>query len=135
MRERRPLSAASMASRIGTSGCWAVIRSLGALATAARLPRRLDPRRGPLNTCYIAYVRFPVDRRALALRNQLDEHDEALQATNETPGARLSIALELSDLTRQLAASVGNSELGRGIRDLEQKATFYANPLRRLGNP
>ena len=75
-------------------------------------------------------MKLPVNREALARRNQLDERDELVQAAGETPETRLRIALALSDLARHLATAANSASLTGGIADLEQKASLYARPLR-----
>ena len=77
-------------------------------------------------------MRFPVNRQALAKRNQLDECDELLQAVHETPLDRLSIALQLSELSRKVSTGVASFDQFVGPSDLQDKAALYAKPLRQL---
>jgi hypothetical protein len=46
--------------------------------------------------CYTRNVQLPVNRRAVAERNRLDEADEAEQYRLETPATRLKSALVAS---------------------------------------
>jgi hypothetical protein len=72
----------------------------------------------------------PVRRDALREREALDEADEAEAYARESSSERLAMALELSDVTRALAESVGARWVTEPVLDLEEKAELYVAPLR-----
>ena len=79
---------------------------------------------------YTRTVRLP-DRKALAERNAEDDRLALEQARRCTVGERLAQALELSDVARALAVSVGASWVVSPADDLADKARRY--PPRRPG--
>ncbi len=74
----------------------------------------------------------PVRRDALAKRALRDEEDERTESDKETPTERLELALELSELAREAAESVGADWIVSPPADLPEKARLYALPLRLL---
>ena len=82
---------------------------------------------------YARTVILPLRREALREREALDETDEAVAYAQETPGERLAMAIELSDLTRSLAEAAGAPWVAEPHDDLADKARLYAAPLRALG--
>jgi hypothetical protein len=71
---------------------------------------------------------LPLRRERMAERSQLDALDERTASLRESPSERLMLALELSDLTRELAASASAAWL-REPRPLEWKTRIYVLPL------
>ena len=71
---------------------------------------------------------LPLRRERLAERSRLDELEERAASRRESPSERLTLALELSDLSRDLAAAACAGWLGRP-RPLEEKARLYVDPL------
>jgi hypothetical protein len=69
-----------------------------------------------------------VDR--LAARTELDELDELAQARAESPEQRLELALELADLSRELAEAAAAAWTRSPAYDLADKAARYVSPLR-----
>jgi hypothetical protein len=67
--------------------------------------------------------------RRLGERNALDEEALREEARHYSPSERLAQALELSDVARSLARSVGAAWMMRPPTDLEDKANRY--PTRR----
>lgn len=68
-----------------------------------------------------------IDR--LRERSLRDTEEEDAEARGESPESRLLLALELSDLTRDLAESA-SAAWTRSESRLEDKAKAYAAPLR-----
>ena len=71
---------------------------------------------------------LPLRRERMAERSRLDELEERAASRRESPSERLTLALELSDLSRDLAAAAGAGWLGRP-RLLAGKARLYVGPL------
>lgn len=71
-------------------------------------------------------------RQSLARLAARDEqNDEALSAS-ESPDERADLALELSELAREAAESLGADWIVSPPDDLEEKARLYARPLAAL---
>jgi hypothetical protein len=75
-------------------------------------------------------VILPVRREALKERSELDELDELRAARAESPAQRLQLALELSELTRELAEAAAAPWTRASADDLDEKAHCYLAPLR-----
>ena len=73
---------------------------------------------------------LPFRRDALRERARLDEADEAEAYARTTPDERIERCLELSELSRELAESVGGAWIGEASASLEEKAHLYVVPLR-----
>ena len=73
---------------------------------------------------------LPVRREPLKERSELDELDELREARAESPAERLQLALELSELTRELAEATAASWTRATPDDLDEKARVYLAPLR-----
>jgi hypothetical protein len=74
----------------------------------------------------------PIRREALALRASIDAQEEHATSAAETPGERVELALELSELARQAAESLRASWTTTPPDDLDVKARLYARPLTAL---
>ena len=72
---------------------------------------------------------LPLRRERMAERSRIDELEERATNLRETPSERLMLALELADLTRDLAESASAAWV-RQPRPLEGKARLYVAPLR-----
>lgn len=68
-------------------------------------------------------------RRARALRERSDLDDELEQSRAESPEARIALSLELSELSRSAAESLGAAWIRVPPDDLAEKARLYARPL------
>ncbi|MBI4701875.1 MAG: hypothetical protein HY744_12105 [Deltaproteobacteria bacterium] len=77
----------------------------------------------------------PVRREVLREREAQDDADDAAVSARETPGERLALTIELSELTRALAEAVGAPWVTAPADDLGEKARLYAAPLRLLVRP
>lgn len=75
---------------------------------------------------------LPLRRDALQERGRLDEADEDAAFARSTPSQRLELSVEISDLTRSLAESVGSAWVEEPSMVLENKARLYVTPLRAL---
>ena len=75
---------------------------------------------------------LPLRRDALRERDRLDEADEDAAFARSTPSQRLELSVELSDVTRSLAESVGSAWVSEAGMALENKARLYVTPLRAL---
>jgi hypothetical protein len=73
-------------------------------------------------------IQLPLRRERLAERSRRDQLEEAALARLESPSERLALALELSELTRDLAEAASASWLGSDSR-LSDKLRFYVTPL------
>jgi len=62
----------------------------------------------------------------------MDEACDIEAYTRESVSDRLAMAIELSDLTRALAESVGAPWVNEPVDDLGDKARLYSAPLRAL---
>lgn len=90
-----------------------------------------------MRTCTRAYperatlrvVIPPVRREALARRLERDEADEVSESEAQSPAARVELALELSELARESAESLGAEWTRVPPDDLAEKARLYARPL------
>jgi hypothetical protein len=71
----------------------------------------------------------PVRREALARRAERDAEDELRECSSESPSDRLELALELSELAREAAESLGADWVLAPPDDLAEKARLYARPL------
>ena len=71
---------------------------------------------------------LPLRREQMAERSRLDESEEHTASLRESPSERLMLAIELSDLSRDLAVSA-SAEWLRHPRPLDGKAQFYVAPL------
>ena len=71
----------------------------------------------------------PLRRDALARRAQRDADDEARACEAEDPAERIELSLELSELARETAESVGADWIRFPPNDLSEKARLYARPL------
>jgi len=71
---------------------------------------------------------LPLRREHMAERSRRDVAEERAASLNESPSERLLLALELSDLTRDLAVSASAAWV-RQPRPLEGKARLYVAPL------
>jgi hypothetical protein len=74
-------------------------------------------------------IALPMRIDRLKERSLLDDREDAAVAREEAAADRLLLALELSDLTRDLAESAAAPWLESGTR-LEEKARLYVSPLR-----
>jgi hypothetical protein len=72
----------------------------------------------------------PVRRDRLRERSARDEQEQLAQARQESPAQRFEMALELAELTRELAEAAGASWVREPPDDLAVKARAYAEPLR-----
>jgi hypothetical protein len=72
----------------------------------------------------------PLRRDRLRELGARDQFEELTQARLETCEERLALALELSDLTRELAEAASSSWLANEPHDLAEKAHLYLDPLR-----
>jgi hypothetical protein len=81
---------------------------------------------------YVSAVILPLRRDALKERDLLDEADEDAAFTRSTPSQRLELSVEISDVTRSLAESVGSDWVSEASMGLENKACLYVAPLRAL---
>lgn len=81
---------------------------------------------------YIFPVILPLRRDALKERGHLDEADEDATFARSTPSQRLELSVELSDVTRSLAESVGSDWVLEARMALESKADLYVAPMRAL---
>lgn len=79
-------------------------------------------------------ITLPLRRERMAERSRLDAIEERAANLRETPAERLMLALELSDLTRGLAASASVAWV-RQPRSLEGKARLYVAPLVAAARP
>ncbi|HZF47527.1 MAG TPA: hypothetical protein VE093_02695 [Polyangiaceae bacterium] len=75
---------------------------------------------------------LPLRRDALRERDRLDEADEDAAFARSTPSQRLELSVELSDVMRSLAESVGSAWVSDASMALENKARLYVTPLRAL---
>jgi hypothetical protein len=75
---------------------------------------------------------LPFRRDALREKNRLDEADEDEVCARMTPSERLERSLELSNMARELAESVGASWTQEASASLEEKARLYVAPMRAL---
>jgi hypothetical protein len=75
---------------------------------------------------------LPLRRDALRERGHLDEADEDADFARSTPSQRLESSVELSDVTRSLAESVGSAWVAEASMSLESKAHLYVAPLQTL---
>jgi hypothetical protein len=71
-------------------------------------------------------------RQGLSERSRLDEQDELALARSETPAERFEMAVELSELLRELAEAADAHWTREPAQDLSDKAALYALPLRSL---
>jgi hypothetical protein len=71
---------------------------------------------------------LPIRRERMAERTRLDSFEERAASLHESPSERLALALELSDLSRGLAASAAAAWLGQPP-PLEGKVRLYVTPL------
>ena len=77
-------------------------------------------------------VILPFNRARLQERNALDEAEEQAAAARRTPGERVEMSLDLSQLVRELAHATGADQAAEMRSDLAEKAHLYAAPLRIL---
>ena len=75
---------------------------------------------------------LPFNRARLQERNALDEAEEQAAAAQRTPGERVEMSLDLSQLVRELARATGADQATSTRSDLAEKARLYAEPLRIL---
>lgn len=88
-------------------------------------PSKLDARWLRHGSC-----RFAVTGSVSRERSARDEREELAQARQESPAERLDLALELSELTRELAEAAGAAWLSTPFDDLAHKALLHVRPLR-----
>jgi hypothetical protein len=79
-------------------------------------------------------ITLPLRRERLAERSRLDSIEERAASSDESPSGRLMLALELSDLSRELATSASAAWL-RKPRPLEAKVRVYVDPLLAVARP
>jgi hypothetical protein len=72
---------------------------------------------------------LPFRRERLHELSVRDQLDELAQARSETPEERLGLALELADLTRELAEAAAAPWLDSPSNDLADKARSYLGAL------
>ena len=75
---------------------------------------------------------LPLRRDVLQERGRLDEADEDAAFARSTPSQRLELSVELSDVTRSLAESVGSAWVSEASMALESKAHLYVAPMQAL---
>lgn len=75
---------------------------------------------------------LPFNRARLRERNALDDAEEQAAAAQRTPGERVEMSLDLSQLVRELAHATGADQATSTRSDLAEKARLYAEPLRIL---
>ena len=73
---------------------------------------------------------LPLRRDRLRERSARDEQQELAQTQGESPAERLDLALELAELTRQLAEAAGAAWLSTPCDNLARKARLHVRPLR-----
>jgi hypothetical protein len=80
----------------------------------------------------VTSVILPFDRARLRERNALDDAEDQAAAAQRSPGERVEISLDLSQLVRDLAHATGADRAVARNADLAEKARLYAAPLRIL---
>ena len=75
---------------------------------------------------------LPFDRARLRERNALDDAEDQAAAAQRSPGERVELSLDLSQLVRELAHATGADRAAATHADLAEKARLYAAPLRIL---
>jgi hypothetical protein len=70
------------------------------------------------------------DRAHLRERNALDDGEDQAAAAQRSPGERVEISLDLSQLVRDRAHATGADQAVATHADLAEKARLYAAPLR-----
>ena len=72
---------------------------------------------------------LPLRRDALARRATKDHEEELEVSDAETPDERAELSLELSEIAREAAESLGAEWVTNPPDDLREKAHLYARPL------